>query len=83
MSIASRTSDQELTVHRVYLHDSVSYCVIRLWAHSDAYARRRAVETAGKYRGLELFDTIVATVTERNDAVFCQDDPHIIERGNR
>ena len=83
MSIATRTSDRGLTVHKVYVHDSVSYCVIRLWAHSDAYARQRAVETAGKYRGLELFDTVVATVTERNESVFCQDEPHVIERGNR
>ena len=72
-----------MSVHEVYVHDSVSYCVIRLWAHSDTYARQRAVETACKYDGLKLFDSIHASVQERDAPVFSQDEPHVIERGNR
>ena len=73
----------KMTLHKVYVHDSVSYCVVLLWADTPTYARQRAVETACKYDGLKLFDSIHASVQEREAPVTAQDSPHIIERGNR
>ena len=73
----------KMNVHKVYVHDSSSYCVVLLWADTDTYARQRAVETACKYDALQLFDSIHASIQERDAAVFSQDDAHIIERGNR
>ena len=76
-------AESEITVHDVYVHDSTSFCVVRLWAHKDDYARRLAVEAAAKYRGLETYDGIHATVTERDVPVMSQDAPHIVARGHR
>ena len=73
----------KMTVHKVYVHDSASYCVVLLWADTDTYARQRAVETACKYDGLQLFDSIHASVQERDAPLTAQDAPYIIERGNR
>ena len=76
-------AESEITVHEVYVHDSKSFCRVQLWAHADDYARRVAVETAAKHRGLELYDTVHATVTERDVPVMSQDEPYITERGHR